>query len=258
MISEEELHCLQGKLMELLVKFQQFCEARGIRFMLTYGTLLGAVRHKGFIPWDDDLYVSMSAQDFRKLELAAEEMAPELFLQTRQTDSGYRLRIAKVRLCDGSRVYEKWDDGGREFNRGPFLDIFIFETYNDLGRWAYERRKIFLAAAAKRRKSPKGSWQRKMMGVAAAPAALAARLLDRLRHCGAARNGRWCFYKTGGMSPVFQTEEIYGSPCKVLFNGVEFWAPSDTEAYLAKIYGDYMTLPPVEARQWHMERVKLI
>lgn len=257
MISEDELHRLQDKLMELLVKFQRFCEERDIQFMLTYGTLLGAVRHKGFIPWDDDLDVSMSAQDFQKLERVAKEMEPELFLQTRRTDPGYKLRIAKVRLCDGSRVYEKWDEGSGELNRGPFLDIFVFETYSELGRWAYEQRKRFLSVAAKRRQLPKGSWQRKAMGIAVAPAALVARGLDWVRRCSASPKGQWCFYRTGGMSPVFRTAEIYGTPHQECFNGVWFSAPSDTRTYLEKIYGDFMTLPPVEARQWHMERVDL-
>lgn len=66
-ISSEELRQWQLKLLEILVYFKEFCEEHNLTFYLSYGTMLGAVRHKGFIPWDDDIDVSMPREDYDKL-----------------------------------------------------------------------------------------------------------------------------------------------------------------------------------------------
>ena len=95
MISDDDLRRLHGLLFELLLRFERFCSEHEIEFQLTYGTLLGAVRHQGFIPWDDDVDIAMTAENFRKLERAADELGPDLVLQTERRTAGYTLKFAR-------------------------------------------------------------------------------------------------------------------------------------------------------------------
>ena len=73
--------------LETLVDFDEFCNEHGLRYSLAGGTLLGAVRHKGFIPWDDDIDVGMPREDYERfLQIAQKECGEEYFLQTVDTD----------------------------------------------------------------------------------------------------------------------------------------------------------------------------
>ena len=85
--SPEELRKWQFKLLDILVYFRDFCDSHGLRFFLAGGTCLGAVRHNGFIPWDDDVDVQMPRDDYEKfLEIAPKELKKEYFLDYYKTD----------------------------------------------------------------------------------------------------------------------------------------------------------------------------
>ena len=89
-LSEKELADLKAKELDILVKFDRMCKENNLRYFITAGTLLGAVRHKGFIPWDDDIDVVMLRKDFKKLNGVCKKALPEgLFLQDKKNDKGY-------------------------------------------------------------------------------------------------------------------------------------------------------------------------
>lgn len=258
MISEDDLHRLQDKLFALLVRFQDFCREHDIEFMLTYGTLLGAVRHEGFIPWDDDLDISMSPENFEKLLRAADALGPNLVLQTKRKTPGYRLDFAKVRLCDGTRIFERNAKGEAPAESGAWIDIFVLDTYSDLGKWCYDMEARARAARRLHHRFAKGSPARLAVRLAAKPLKWSERLWHRLAQRCKDPNGRWCFYEAAGDSlrPIFRTEAIYGEPAQANFGGRRFAVPSDAHAYLEALYGDFMTLPPEEKRLSHIERIE--
>ena len=82
----------------LLRAFSEICEENGLRYFVVGGTLIGAVRHRGFIPWDDDIDVSMPLDDFRKFTELARELPGSFALQSEETDPRYPFVFAK--LCD--------------------------------------------------------------------------------------------------------------------------------------------------------------
>lgn len=84
--------------LEILKKIDEVCKKHNINYWLDSGTLLGAVRHQGFIPWDDDIDIGMLREDYEKfLKVAQKDLGDDYFLQTRSTDKNYPLVFAKVR-----------------------------------------------------------------------------------------------------------------------------------------------------------------
>ncbi len=107
----------------LLHRFAQVCERHGLRWYAMGGTLLGAVRHRGFIPWDDDIDLLMPREDYnRLLALGAEEFGEEYFLQTPCTEKHFFRTHAQLR--DSRTTGAIRQDRNRDINRGIFMDIF--------------------------------------------------------------------------------------------------------------------------------------
>ncbi len=105
----------------ILDEVVKICEKHGLTYWLDGGTLLGAVRHKGFIPWDDDIDIGLMREDYDVLlPLLEKELPPELGVQSRKSDKKYKLPFVKVR-----DRYSKIEDNF-EFN-GIFIDIFPFD-----------------------------------------------------------------------------------------------------------------------------------
>ncbi len=116
--------------LEIAKEFKRICEENGIRYFLDGGTLLGAVRHKGFIPWDDDLDIGMLREDYEKfLEIAPKVMDKKYFLQTPYSDNYYGLFFSKIRKL-GTSYIEKSSEQSKAHNE-IWIDIFPYDTYPD-------------------------------------------------------------------------------------------------------------------------------
>src|SRR5215217_8007431 len=115
----------QMRMLEMLDVFDSICRKHDIKYWLDWGTLLGAKRHGGFIPWDDDLDLSILRSDYKKLLSVLKEELPEnLKLQTRETDKTYLRYHPKIR--DTKSVYHDKNGVIYEY-RGIFFDIFLIE-----------------------------------------------------------------------------------------------------------------------------------
>ena len=128
--SPERLRKLQ--LIQLLpfLEIKRICDKHNIHYTPIGGTLLGTVRHKGFIPWDDDIDVGMLREEYNKfLEVAKDELRPEFFLQTYETDPNYPKAIA--RLCVNETEYMFQGDKDADIHHGVFTDIFPYDNSPD-------------------------------------------------------------------------------------------------------------------------------
>ena len=114
----------QMRMLEMLETIDAICKKHHIPYWLSSGTLLGAARHKGFIPWDDDLDIELLRKDYLKLmEILPQELPDNLVLQNNETDPNYIFIFAKVR--DRNSYMEEYGSYDRIFKeRGIYIDIF--------------------------------------------------------------------------------------------------------------------------------------
>lgn len=112
---------------DMLMQLDAVCKKHNLRYYLLYGSLLGAVRHQGFIPWDDDLDVVMFREDFEKLARLGEEFKHPYFLQNAHTDPGVGSPVMKIRNSNTCQFNKYLSWGG--YNSGMALDIFPLDNF---------------------------------------------------------------------------------------------------------------------------------
>jgi len=256
-----KLRQLQLTELEMLCDFRDLCEKHHLRYFLDYGNLLGAVRHGGFIPWDDDVDVTMPYEDYRKfLKIAQEEFGDKYFLQTDETDEQYHFCFAKLRKNGTTMVNS--DQLGWEIHHGAWIDIFILietnpgldfkirkllyrvcnfllmDQYFDIFSDVFEKM-VGKAGVGFMRlvyKTPR-SWRRSIKHW----------LLHRICS-GRNKQGRTVAWT--GITEYFPAE-LYETSTTLDFEGEAFTVPGQYEKNLEIDYGDYMQLPPEEKRIGH-------
>lgn len=126
---------LWAVILDLLMEFDRVCKKNGIKYQLTGGSLLGAVRHDGIIPWDDDIDIRMSRVEYNKLDsIAQREFVHPYFWQTNETDPGSCRGHAQLRNSNTTGILRSEMVGGRpafSFNQGVFIDVFPFDNVPD-------------------------------------------------------------------------------------------------------------------------------
>ena len=119
--------------LDILKEFDRICRENGLSYTVAGGTMIGAVRHKGFIPWDDDIDVGMSVGDYRKFcRIAQKQLGEKFFFQNSYTDM-WDVSIAKIRM-NGTTAIE---EGAEKYNyhQGIWIDIFPMTGVKDSDRW---------------------------------------------------------------------------------------------------------------------------
>ena len=118
--------------LDLLSHLMQVCDKNGITFYADGGTILGAVRHKGFIPWDDDIDVMMLRKDYERLcEIAQDEFKHPYFFQTEYTDKGSLRGHAQLRNSTTTGILRDEYEYHPPYNQGIFIDIFPVDNVPD-------------------------------------------------------------------------------------------------------------------------------
>ncbi|WP_267128104.1 LicD family protein [Erysipelothrix piscisicarius] len=121
---------LQQEELNILIEFDRICKKHNIIYSLSSGTLLGAIRHQGFIPWEDDIDVNMSRSEFNRFEqVVAEELNQDFFYQSFKTEKDHyhafsKIRSNKVELVEKSTDY-------LNINHGVWIDIFPYDNIPD-------------------------------------------------------------------------------------------------------------------------------
>ena len=150
-----EMKKVWAVMLDLLAEFDRVCKKHDIRYFASGGTMLGAVRHKGFIPWDDDMDVMMFRKDYNKLlKIAPPEFKHPYFFQNKETDPYCGVFMSKLRNSDTTALSnEDRHPINVQSNRGIFIDIFPLDNIPDSedGRTAFlkalneERQKVYEA-----------------------------------------------------------------------------------------------------------------
>lgn len=249
-----ELRQLQLKMLDILVRVADIAGKHGIPYWLSGGTLLGAVRHGGFIPWDDDIDIELLRPDYKKLlKILRKELPADLYLQT-PSDKGYRLLFSKVR-DRYSVVYEADDDLNSFEEKGIYIDIFPEErSYKGLKNIV----DFFYGRAYRRIKRGKPFHSIRFFYEYAVSLFLfpVGYVLMWLARCLCSITRPDNILHSYGIGNTTNHNIKYLFPqSKILFEGKEFSAPGDVHAYLSKQYGDYMKIPPKEKRAAHFMKV---
>ena len=130
-MKENRLRDLQSILLKMLNDITKICDENGIQYFLDGGTMLGAVRHHGFIPWDDDVDIAMRREDYEKfLNVCKTKLNQELyFLQNEQTEKNYIHAFTKIRL-NGTHIIEEFSKNV-DIHNGIFIDVFPYDNVPD-------------------------------------------------------------------------------------------------------------------------------
>ena len=260
-IREIELQALHDKQVLILKEIERVCRANDIRYFAIAGTLLGAIRHEGFIPWDDDIDLGMLRLDYERfLDCAKNDLGEDYFLQTWNTDSSFGLPMAKIRL-NGTRLVEA-ASANVPCHQGIFVDIFPFDAKPDS-----PPRRLAHSLSAFILKRTMLSISGYSVGVECNPVArLALRLTSSVAKLVPKRllirlferqmqqfNGTYTDeHVTVAGSYGYRRECIRTSWASELveytFEGLTVPGFSRADEYLSALYGDYHKLPPIEKR----------
>lgn len=256
-MEELTLKELQQVNLSILKDVHAFCESNNIKYSIAYGTLIGAVRHKGFIPWDDDVDIVMPRPDY------------ERFCRTYHSESGMRLiyygndrsalaAFARVVECEKT-VYQT--ERPWTFQKsGVWIDIFPLDGVKNAEeyRLRYERLKPISRFVYKFRRQnhhivSSDSWWSIFKTVLARVAGLGgwipSALLNKIIIATMTKYDYNDCYGYGQISclddgPIVFSKKGFDSPILLDFEDTQFRAMSDYDTVLRKLYGDYMQLPP--------------
>ena len=118
--------------LDLLSEFQRVCKKHNIKYIASGGTMLGAVRHKGFIPWDDDIDLMMLREEYEKLcQIAPSEFKHPYFFQNSHTDLGFTKGFSRLRNCETTAIFDFERASKFRINQGIFIDIFPMDNVID-------------------------------------------------------------------------------------------------------------------------------
>ncbi len=254
-MSELTLAELREVQLDVLAQLDRLCRAQGLVYLLAYGTLLGAVRHGGFVPWDDDVDVMMPRADYERLLDSFETVAPAgLSLGSTRTQARWPLPYAKV-SDRRTELHEPLED---PVELGVNIDVFpldalptsraaraVQSTLLRFLRWALELHYI----EAERGRG----WHHPLVVVAVkpclrlVPVEWLVRAFDRVArvpgHRPRARHG----VLVGSFGWSVDRSSLL-PPGEVAFEGLSCLGPADPDDVLRTVYGDYRQLPPEEER----------
>lgn len=249
-----QLREMQLKMVEMLKYFDVICKQHDIKYWLSSGTLLGAVRHGGFIPWDDDLDVEMFPEDYKKMcEVFGELKSDDYVLQTHDTDPMFYRPCAKLR--DKHSYIEDYYQYDVNFKyRGIFIDIFCLEPASSgvMVRLTggFENKVLYKLATIK---------NNTLRNILSKPlyfclSKVIYPVLSFLsRKCG---DGRTYHHRLGMGFAKPRYEEDLLPLSEVNFEGYKFPAPANIDNYLRVIYGNYMKLPNLDKVEIHSKKVE--
>lgn len=264
-LTQEQIRKMQLLELEMMSEVDRVCRENNINYVIYGGTLLGAVRHKGFISWDDDMDVAMLREDYEKFKKHIDELDPSIcFFQDHDTDSEYIWGYAKIR-----RTGTKYIRAGQEhlkYKNGVFIDIepmddvpnsLVLQILMDIDLFLL--RKILWSRVGK--VNEKGILKIIYILLSVIPVEYVFKRYksyskkssnssrNKIRILSLPSLGK-CYVKTNPFREKYSWSKKWILERKEYeFEGHKFFGPVDADSFLKYEYNDYMKLPPVEKRK---------
>jgi len=255
-----ELEKLKKVGLDILKEFIRVCDLLDLKYYLAYGTLIGAVRHEGYIPWDDDVDVYMPRPDYEIfMKEAKKYLKDNYFVQNNDTDPEYLLRFAKLRDSNTTFIEEEYKK--YTINHGIFIDIFPLDGY-------VKGKDFLLDMRIKQKAFEESDNEVKFKN------SLSTFNMKVIQKIGPILNKKINLEKTmnsyedrakkfsykdsdyvaemvGSIYIVPMKKEVFGEGKLMKFEDIYARVPDDYDTCLKLLYGDYMKLPPKEQREPH-------
>lgn len=272
-LSSEESIALKKVLIDVYKDISSLCETHNLTYMMAGGTCLGAVRHKGFIPWDDDLDIMMPRKDYDALLklLISGELGPKYDFTFPNAEKDSNTVYLKIFRIDSKNL--EIDNVNTPFPKGIFVDVFPLDAvpkskviqrikglvadviqYISIGRLYVQypspmlKEYMMLDPILKRR-----YYLKRLLGVVFGFASHAKWVywFDRFVSC-SKENHEWGIPagRKHYCGEIFD-KDVYIPVTKGAFEGIDVNLPHDVEAYLTNLYDNYKELPPIEKRERH-------
>jgi len=246
--------------LDLLIKFDAVCRKHNLKYFLIGGSLLGVIRHQGFIPWDDDIDVGMLREDYERFSAIVEkEFNQPYFWQTPETDQEYLFSFNKLRNSNTTAISKPFRYA--EFNQGIFLDVFPFD--NGVFEGAEERHNkinlLNLENSAHMRRSNPNPTEADLRRLNQFPYRNPKIVMDEINRIATQFNNHETSHIQLAVCTIYAYHRLIYQ--KDLFDQIEFKnfegvlevpVIGGYDEFLRTTYGNYHDLPPVEERgKWH-------
>ena len=252
MYTQEDVKKVQKRLLEMAVVIRNILEAHQIPYFITYGTLLGAVRHKGFIPWDDDFDFYLFDDSYDKaMNALRRELPSDMFLEYFDSEPKYFHAWAHVKDLKSQTECELFPQDGNYAHKGISVDLYrtkmIFEREESVYRLtehaSYLKRRFAVGLMDEEQFKNRLSVVEKKLSKEN-------ELLKQQHDLGRKMYAFSLIYN----DRLFLDEMF---PLKrYIFEEIEFYGPQKAEALLTRCYGNFMELPPIDKRHPHYSLVK--
>lgn len=253
----EELRKVQLMQLEIIKFLDEFCNKNNIKYSIVYGTLLGAVRHGGFIPWDDDLDICMLRKDYNRF-LSLWKNTDNYLLQNNNTDSDFSQSFSKIRKKNTAFVQK--NDLGRKYHKGIYVDIFPFDRVPK-SKFKQKTQKfnamlyqLFVRGYAPEKEGGLLNFGSKFL-LKITPRQKYNNLIKKhLNKISQYSNNfklktvDFCVFKY--MDKYYDCD-LFDDLIRIKYENIEVFAFSKYDYFLKKVYGDYMQLPPEEQQTWY-------
>ncbi len=248
---------LQATQTEILSVIDRICREHGVSYSLYAGSLLGAVRHQGFIPWDDDLDICMERSEYDRFLAAWKESPPEGFiLQNKENTPSFTQSFSKIRKEHSTFLQYDWE--ASKYHTGIFVDVFPMDRMPTgkaarlLFRWRCMKYQLLTREFVPPRGSPAQKLVSRLVLSATPPLKRAAAREKLLRKITRDRDGRHPTVGIEMLSTIGMPlpPDLFEEYITLPFENGNYMCFAKWDAYLKAKFGDYMTLPPEEERNW--------
>ena len=253
-----DLRKIQLRALEILKVVDLICKKHNIPYWLEGGALLGAVRHEGFIPWDDDIDIQILRKDYKKLlKILQKDLPDNLVVPSRETDEMYMDRMMKIRDLNS---FVTLTQGKRGKYEGIFIDVFAMDYVNPLNYILY---KCILYRHLRRKKKEKITSIDNLKNELNKPNCKVKNILLNILYIltdsiGAVRFSNYLTYEKALVfdGDLFYYKDIFPLS-KICFEKYEFNAPNNIDNFLIASFGDdYIKIPDEYNRKNHIISVR--